>query len=729
MKTGRKVRLGHLLQFAVCTICAVSLVACGGGDQAAATVGGADSPAAAPGPAPSPVGPIQNPILFAAQAPTLGDFASRGSTFGNHRADVNRVIRGGDLMIRYPDGSLRNLTKEAGFGMEGFQGDKAIAVREPSVHWSGQKALFSMVVGGAAVQFQFGNHVWQMYEVSGLGKGETVSITKVANQPASYNNVSPLYATDDRVLFTSDRPRNGEAHLYPLLDEYESTPTVTGIWSLNPATAELRILNHTPSGAFSPTIDSYARLIFTRWDHLQRDQQAEGSAAYGAFNFSDESAGASKLSSQAEVFPEPRSASSSVFGPVAGYTNNRFTPWQMNEDGTEEETLNHVGVQEMGFGFLPRSFTSDTALSDFTDDTLHANKKTLRGDGGLYHIKEDPARPGTYYATFAREFGSLSTDQLVRFNGGIGTNPEQMVFSDLTDPDNTGGRFRNPLPLSDGKFVATHTPTTAADPDQMLDFRIKQLTPDSSGRYVPGPSLTGGINKTLSYWSPDVKVNFSGLLWELEAVEVVSRTRPTRAAVAMEAPERSVFTEEAVDEGALRAWLKTNDLAMIVTRNQTSRDRADLQQPFNLQVPGGVKTESPKGGRVYDISHFQIVQADQVRGYSIYDGRRAIAQPMHDAKGKNPANPTGPAGSVKIAADGSTAAFVPARRALSWQTTDAAGNAVVRERVWVTLQPGEVRVCASCHGVNSRNQADQAAPANAPEALRTLLRAWKSLPK
>ena len=167
---------------------------------------------------------------------------------------------------------------------------------------------------------------------------------------------------------------------------------------------------------------------------------------------------------------------------------------------------------------------------------------------------------------------------------------------------------------------------------------------------------------------------------------------------------------------------------MIVTRNQTSRDRGDLQQPYNLQVPGGVKTVSPKGGKVYDISHFQIVQADQIRSYSVVPGRRPIAQPLHDPKAKNPANPGGPPGSVKIASDGSTAAFVPARRALAWQTTDANGNAVVRERVWVTFQPGEVRVCASCHGINSSSQAGEPPPTTKPEALRALLRYWKTLP-
>ena len=62
-------------------------------------------------------------------------------------------------------------------------------------------------------------------------------ITKVPNQPTNYNNVDPCYASDGRILFTSDRPRNGAAHLFPQLDEYNSLRTVTGIWSLNPGAA------------------------------------------------------------------------------------------------------------------------------------------------------------------------------------------------------------------------------------------------------------------------------------------------------------------------------------------------------------------------------------------------------------------------------------------------------------------------------------------------------------
>lgn len=674
---------------------------------------------------------LKNPILFVTQVPTASDMVSRVGAFGNHQAQITLAPRGGDLMIRYPDGTLRNLTREAGFGMDGLQGSNAIAVREPTVHWSGTKALFSMVVGAPVKQYQDVSSRWQVYEVTGLGQKETARITKVANQP-DYNNVSPFYSSDDRVLFTSDRPRGGEAHLYPQLDEYESQPTNTGIWSLNPATAELRLLNHTVSGAFSPFVDSAGRIVFTRWDHLQRDQQADA-GDQGAVNFVSEAAGAGRTPAPVEVFPEPRLASTSAFGPVNGYTSNLFTPWEMNQDGTSEETLNHIGRHEMMLGNFTRSFSADSALLDYSNTGFTANKKYLRGDGGIFQIRENPLTPGTFFGIYGREFGELGASQIVKFQGARGMNPELMAFTDASDPANAGGRYRHPTPLSDGQMIATHTPSTTITRPDAVEFAIKTLNLNSTtGQYSAGTSITGGISKTLSWYTPDTKVTYTGKLWELEPAEVVPRLRPLApASPALETPEKSILTEERIDEAALRAWLKTNNLAMIVTRNQTARDRADQQQPYNLQVPGGVRTVGKAGAKVYDIAHYQILQADSVRSYTQYSrtGRRPIALPMHDAADKNAPNPSGPAGSVRIAADGSTAAFVPANRALTWQVTDTTGNAVVRERVWLTFQPGEVRVCASCHGVNKSDQAGQPAPANKPEALRSLLRYWNTLPK
>jgi cytochrome c553 len=62
---------------------------------------------------------------------------------------------------------------------------------------------------------------------------------------------------------------------------------------------------------------------------------------------------------------------------------------------------------------------------------------------------------------------------------------------------------------------------------------------------------------------------------------------------------------------------------------------------------------------------------------------------------------------------------------MSWQLADTAGNPVVRERFWLSFQSGEVRVCASCHGVNSKDQAGGGVPVNPPDALRQLLQRWK----
>jgi hypothetical protein len=85
--------------------------------------------------------------------------------------------------------------------------------------------------------------------------------------------------------------------------------------------------------------------------------------------------------------------------------------------------------------------------------------------------------------------------------------------------------------------------------------------------------------------------------------------------------------------------------------------------------------------------------------------------------------------SVKVASDGSFAAFVPATRALSWQLTDTAGTGVVRERYWLSFQPGEVRVCTSCHGLSDKDQAGKLSPQNEPIALEGLLNLWKTRQK
>ena len=98
----------------------------------------------------------QGDVVFVTQVPHPDDFHTILSTFGNQGSSIGEVPRGGDLYIRYSDGTLKNLTRSAGYGMDGRQGANAIAVRDPCVHWGGAKVLFSMLIGAPTEQYDTG---------------------------------------------------------------------------------------------------------------------------------------------------------------------------------------------------------------------------------------------------------------------------------------------------------------------------------------------------------------------------------------------------------------------------------------------------------------------------------------------------------------------------------------------------------------------------------------------
>ena len=701
-----------------------------------------------------------NPIMFVTQFPINADFGAIGSVFANHRGDIQYSGRGGDLYIVYPDGVLRNLTAEAQYGIPGGQlqaGPNAIAVRDPAVHWSGTKAVFSMVTGAPTAMYGNSVYYWQLYEVTGLGEGETASISKVANQPQTYNNVQPAYDSDGNIIFVSDRVRHtktmgsadlssdADRYLYPQLDEYESAPTPTGLWKLNPQTGELWLMEHAVSGSGWPFVDSYGRVIFSRWDHLLRDQQndADATTDYGTFNYSGEDPDSVPTLDRTEVFPEPRYIAPPNMTGIQPLAFNLFGPWQLFQNGTGEETINHIGRHELQ-NYFDRTFNTDPNLVEFFFDPLQrVNQHPIRN---LMQMREDPITPGSYVGVDSPEFGSHAAGQIVRFAAPLGLNASSIALDwltptataafDTSDPDNTG-HYRNPIVLSDGSILVVHAPEKGQDgaANPPYNFRLRFLTGSVGAMAAGNALLPAPITKDISFYDPDTLVQYNGPLWEMSPVEVIAKAVPPKPAPLLAAPEQQAFQLENVDPDDFQTWLKQNNLAAIVMRNVTSRDAADKQQPYNLHVAvaGGVTTVGA-GGTVYDIAHMQFFQADQIRGLGINNvdgpqaGRRVLAQPLHDpaATTFNPADPGGPSGAMSIHADGSVALYVPARRALAWQSTDAAGTPVVRERYWITMQPGEIRVCDGCHGVNTVNQAGQPPAQNVADALRELVRHWKS---
>lgn len=679
-----------------------------------------------------------NPIMFVTQFPIPVDFGTIGSVFNNHRANMDLVGRGGDLYVRYGNGTLRNLTREGGYGLDDVmqQGASAIAVRDPSVHWSGRKAVFSMVVGAPTRQHQVSSYWWQLYEISGFGEGEQVTIRRVPNQPPDYNNIMPVYDSAGNIIFVSDRPRNGARHLYPQQDEYESAPTNTGLWSLSHSTGELSLLQHSPSGSFDPFVDSFGRIVFSRWDHLLRDQQNDA-GTFGTFNYSSEAIDSVATTRRDEVFPEPRINGEGI----NRFVINHFFPWQINQDGTGEETLNHLGRHEL-HKFFTRSFTNDPNLSDF--EVALSSRPSRNEALNFLQLHEDSGSPGTYYAIAAPEFGTHNAGQILRLHAPPSANADDIDIEYVThlatrstsDVPQNSGHYRNPIVLSDGRLVSSHAgfrgvagnDGTTAAPVPRYHFRLRTVDRAADGTYAAAQDLTTGIARHVRYWSPGVLVEYQGPMWELSPVEVVARAVPAQSSASTALPEQTAYQMAGVSEEAFRDYLRAEGLAVLVMRDVTTRDDADEQQPYNLRVAGGGRqTPLSPVGRVYDIAHMQMVQADQIRGRAGHAGRRVLAQMMHD-EGATQANrfqSANPPGSVPIYPDGSVAVFVPARRALAWQATAEDGTPVVRERYWLTFQPGEVRACDGCHGVNKLGHGNEPASRQTAEAFVELLVRWK----
>jgi hypothetical protein len=690
-----------------------------------------------------------NPIIFVTQFPISTDFATIGSTFANHTGTIDNVGRGGDLYIRYNDGTLRNLTREGGFGHDGFQDATGIAVRDPSIHWSGTKALFSMVIGAPDI-FEQNQYYWQIYEITGFGIGQTINITKLDNQPVDYNNITPIYGSDGNIIFTSDLPRTKNRYNYPQKDEYESTPTNTGIWKLDVISGTVKILQHSPSGSFSPLIDSSGRLVFTRWDHLQRDQQASPVNNIGAFNYANENPGAAIINNVLEVFPEPRSEEAALLAGtnLEGHRINHFFPWQLNQDGSGEETLNHIGRHEF-HDYFNRSINDDGNVVEFIPGVNRPNTNSIEN---TFMLHEDPNQVGRFLAIEAPEFATHNGGQIIAFELPIGARPDLVTIDYLThvstqnfvEPGNTPppehiGFSRDPITMSDALIVASHTNETRAanndgtraNPIPRYNFRLKTFTDNSSGNLEPAGNLTTLGNVTVSYYDPDVLVSYTGELWELQAVEVVSKPQPPMTTAVIENPEQLVISEENVNISEFQAFLESQNLAVVVMRDVTTRESEDKQQPYNLRVAGTMHQTIGSAGQIYDVSHMQFLQGDQIRGSggttNPDNGQRVISQYLHDTNSvtNNINFSNAPEGSVEIYPDGSVALFVPAQRAMAWQSLAPDETPVVRERYWITFQPGEIRACGGCHGVNDVDQSGALPNIQKAQAFRALLQHWK----
>ena len=713
---------------------------------------------------------LTNPVLFVTQVQmphenngnVSNSFVSVVSLFGNHVADTEHAGRGGDLWLLTTNLGLVNLTRRAGFGTNGVQDGVGIGVRDPAVHWLGQKAIFSMVVGAPLSASDPTEFRWQLYEITNLAAvvantNTLPVIVKIPNQATNYNNVNPTYATDDRVIFTSDKPIAAASQIYPQLEEYRGKPTVTGTYSLDPVTGDLRMLNHTPSGAFNPFVDSFGRIIETRWDHLVQDANATDDRlnlnTNGAYTFASEATNAVLFSNPLELFPEPRNYDTTnrlALG-VNGNSFNFFFPWMLPEAGGEEEIINHLGRHEFTSSSMAGSFFGDTNLLSFNNLATRAAAGVSAANTNLienfFQIIEDPRTNGTYLGVDSPDFspagGAHTSGRIIGLVGPPTLNPDNMLFFYVT-ASGGGLNYRNPLPMADGKLLTAVTPAsgfdtnlgTATFPKSSYNFRLMLLTNSAAAPfYFTNQFLIANhLMNNAVYWAGATRVTHTNALWELQPVAVRPRPVPTPWNPGVASIEQAVFAAANIDLATFQADLAQRGLALVVSRNVTARDGNDKQQPYNLRIPGGTNSIA-NGGKIYDITHLQYLQADYLRGYTNgpnggpVAGRRVLATAMHDAANLNyPSSKiAAPLGGTELMPDGSQATIVPANRAVTWQLTGTNNNdSVVKERYWITFRPGEVRTCANCHGINIGDQLGRPTPTNAPLALLKLLQLWKT---
>ncbi|MEP6685961.1 MAG: hypothetical protein ABJB22_04220 [Verrucomicrobiota bacterium] len=494
-----------------------------------------------------------NPILFVTQVPMPEEVNTRTipnnymscvSPFGNHLGGTAFAGRGGSLWVRFPANAMPALNHQvidllASADWSAVPGGRpeanAIAVRNPCVFWDKSKAAFSMVIGAPSGPNDNTSFVWQLYEITlptqaQLNAGTKPILTQVPNQPA-YNNIMPCYTPDGQFVFASDRPFNGQPHLTQR-EEYLGLPTVSGLWKLNPRADisqpdALQLLHHSPSGAFSPTVDSAGRLIFVNWDHLSRDIEAMtderdsdpnfGEPAPNVFsgwhatgngsgNFADESAGAAFTPGSPygqgphlDFFPEPRNSDKKTLmlewnNTINGVTTNIFMPWMINLDGSAGEILNHVGRHEVAGG-LRRNFNTDSNLVDLSPQIApgYGGLTVHNFFNNLMWVREDPNSPGTFFGVDAGDLGTHGAGQIVKLtNAGLNVNPDTMQVIYVT-AGATGSAKPQGIPVVRVGMNIT-TPPTPFTPLTTPETLYRTAVPLADGALVA--STATGVDQT-----------------------------------------------------------------------------------------------------------------------------------------------------------------------------------------------------------------------------------------
>ncbi|MCG8456022.1 MAG: hypothetical protein MI919_07050, partial [Holophagales bacterium] len=415
---------------------------------------------------------------------------------------------------------------------------------------------------------------WQVYEIGVDGTG-----LRRISKNASHNDMDPAYLPDGRIVFTTDRLRWS--------DGYENVPA-TQVAVMNGDGTAVEVLKVNTAGHLNPLIGSDGRLYMTQWDFHDRRR-----------DFND---------------PEDRT-----------FDVNRFLLWQIFVDGS--------GLDHPSFGAH--------TIGDFTP--------------GYVEIRELPTAPGQFVGTLGsedtQELTSFVAERLIFVPGNFLTfegaelvkmvpQPDQLQDAPIylaREEEPPHGLWRAPLPLQDGRIVASYTPDIMENRGLPEPFELWIMDGD-------------GGNKQRLYQEDGQ--------WCLQAVEVVARTPPAIATGQV----RPLYPYAVIN--ALDVNLRGSDPQPHPAPGQAVELRVYRED---------VRTEN---------QHDQQLEPDVV-------GTDPFAE-WNDPD-------TAFLGTAPIHGDGSFAVVVPVDTPLTWEVVDSSGQVIVRERFGAELRRGELRQCAGCH--------------------------------
>ncbi len=173
------------------------------------------------------------------------------ANFGYSGANENRWLygeNGGRLAVLFPEtGEVKTLFSDP----EG-------AVRDPCVHYSGEKILFSYRKGGS--------HHFNLYEINADGS----NLRQITS--GDWDDVEPAYLPDGGIVFSSTRcKRFVLCWLAPVavLFRCDADPSAEDL--LRTGGRNIRQLSSSVVGENTPSVLPDGRILYTRWEYMNRD--------------------------------------------------------------------------------------------------------------------------------------------------------------------------------------------------------------------------------------------------------------------------------------------------------------------------------------------------------------------------------------------------------------------------------------------------------------------------